>query len=75
MIADPVEAFGAPLKPDCHCSLKPKPTGGLGGSLVANIPLIPILIAFVLKDNLRRALFLSNGEAGSLFSLPVTLTF
>lgn len=43
------------------------------------IPLIPILIAFVLErlfeDNLRRALSLSNGEAGILFSSPVAVIF
>ena len=75
MIANPADTFSAPLKPNCQCCPKPELTGGSGGDLATNIPLIPILIAFVLKDNLRRALFLSNGEAGSLFSLPVTLTF
>lgn len=43
------------------------------------IPLIPILIAFVLErlfeDNLRRALSLSNGEPGILFSSPVAMIF
>lgn len=43
------------------------------------IPLIPILIAFVLErlfeDNLRRALSLSNGEPGILFSSPVAVIF
>lgn len=43
------------------------------------IPLVPILIAFVLrrlfKDNLRRALSLSRGDAAILFSSSVTLIF
>lgn len=42
-----------------------------------DIPLSPLLLGFILgglmEQNLRRALSISNGELGILFSSPITL--
>lgn len=73
MITDPAEALSALLKPGCHWSARPRLANGSGGGLVTNVPLIPIVIAFALEENLHRAL--TNIEAGILLSSLVALVF